>query len=119
MTAQTSLKSGDSVSNMAVYHARLKDAPPKHTREACAEGMEQMVGVKQRIAHQMLSRKVAIARRTAEGMGTAVSQVVTRRVFEGRPSAPSTVRTGSAQRTGVKPTQRQVERSVRSIPLTK
>ena len=83
------------------------------------EGMEHTASVKKRTAERMQGRKAAIAMRTAGGMGTAVNQVATRHAFHGHPSVPSTVRTGSAQRTGVRPTQLKEARSVGSIPLTK
>ena len=52
----------------------------------------------------MLLRKAATVVRTAEGMGSAVNQVVTRHAFQDRPSAPSMVRTGSAQSMGASET---------------
>ena len=52
-------------------------------------------------------------------MVSVATQVATRRVFQGRPSALNTVRMGSAQRMGVKPTHSHVRRSALSIPLTK
>ena len=107
MAAPTSPRSEGSVSHMAGKHVRLKGVLPKHTREACAQGMEQKASAKQKIVHQMLSRKAAIAMRTAEGMGSAVSQVATRHVFQGRSSVPSMVRTESAQRKGAPPTQHE------------
>ena len=67
----------------------------------------------------MQGKEVAIAVCMAESEGSAVNQVATRRAIQGRPSAPSTVRTGSAQRTGVRATHREEARSATSIPLTK
>ena len=81
--------------------------------------MEHTASVKKKTAHQMLSRKVAVVLRTAEGMGTAVSQVATRRVIQDRPSVLSLVRTESAQYMGVRPTQSEEARSALNIPLTR
>ena len=119
MTAPTRHIPGGSASNMAESLAQLKGVPAKQKQEACVEGMEHTASVKKRTAQRMQGRKVAIVERTAEGMGTAVNQDATRHAFEGRLSAPNTVRTGSAQRTGARPTHTKERRSVLSIPLTK
>ena len=112
MAVPTKPMPGGSAVNMAGSLAQLKVVPRMYRQEACAKGMEQMASVKKRTAHQMLSRKVATVVRTVERMGSAFNQVATRHAFQDHPSAPSMVRTGSAQCTGVKLTQQEEARSV-------